>query len=118
MSDHLFFVLSRPPESISASEYHRWYARHVREIIEGPSFAAARRYRIDASGDPPCSQASFSHLALYEYDGDLQTMQAGLQARISSGEVFLPPWFDQIVFRSWDAIAIDERAEAASGKGS
>ncbi len=116
MTDHLYIVLSKPPETVSDSEYQCWYAKHARENIEVPSFRAVRRYRIEPSGRRFDGEAHFSHLALYEYNGDLQGMRQGLQARIDSGAVVLPPWFDQVLFQSWDATAVDERVEASHGK--
>jgi len=81
------------------------------ENLAVPSFKAARRYRIEPSGRRFDGDANFSHLAVYEYDGDLKRMREGLQRRLDSGQVILPPWFDQILFQSWDATAIDDLIE-------
>jgi hypothetical protein len=114
MSDHLYLVLSKPPDSVSDDEYQRWYHDHVRENIEVPVFSAARRYRVGASPSRPVGPGgvAYSHLAVYEYDGDIEAMQRGLKARIDSGDVVLPPWFDQIDFQAWDCAAAEDRVEA------
>jgi len=108
MAPNLYLVLSKPPESLPPEEYDRWYDLHVRENIVSPGFASARRYELEPSRDEP---VAFSHLALYEYEGDMSTWRTDLTKRIETGDVVLPEWFPQIRFSSWAALPLSERIE-------
>ena len=46
MSKDLHLVFSKPPETISDTEYNRWYDFHLGEILVVPGFVSARRYRL------------------------------------------------------------------------
>jgi hypothetical protein len=110
MADHLYLVLSSPPEGVSAEEYDRWYHDHVRENIAQPGFHGARRYEVQPTrGD---GMPQHTHLAVYEYDGDLQGMGERLDRRIKAGEIVLPPWFGGIRFQSMSASALEPAVEA------
>jgi hypothetical protein len=108
MADHnLYLVFSKPPEGVSAEEYDRWYDLHVRENIVSPGFVSARRYEAARARD----ETPFTHLALYEYEGDLGTWRTDLTRRIESGEIVLPEFFPQITFGSWSAEPLTGRIE-------
>jgi hypothetical protein len=110
MADHLYLVLSSPPEGVSAEEYDRWYHDHVRENIAQPGFHGARRYEVQPTrGD---GMPQHTHLAVYDYDGDLQGMGERLDRRIEAGEIVLPPWFGGIRFQSMSASALEPHVEA------
>jgi hypothetical protein len=108
MAPNLYLVLSKPPEELPADEYDRWYDLHVRENIVSPGFASARRYALEPSRD---EAIQFSHLALYEYEGDMSIWRTDLTRRIEAGEVVLPEWFPQIRFSSWSALPLSDRIE-------
>jgi len=108
MADNLYLVFSKPPEGVSAEEYDRWYDLHVRENIVSPGFLSARRFEVTPARDAP---AEFSHLALYEYAGDMSIWRTDLTRRIDSGEIVLPEWFPQIGFGSWSARPLTDRIE-------
>jgi hypothetical protein len=110
MPENLYLVLSKPPEGVPSQEYDRWYHHHVRENIVSPGFLSARRFSIDPSFDEP---VSFSHLALYEYEGDMSVWRKDLSRRIETGEIVLPKWFDGIRFSSWNCLPLEDRVEPA-----
>jgi hypothetical protein len=99
MPDNLYLVLSKPPEHVSPEEYDRWYHHHVRENILSPGFRSASRFSLDPARD---ESVPFSHLALYEYEGEMSVWRTDLTKRIESGEIVLPEWFPEIRFSSWD----------------
>lgn len=99
MAPNLYLVFSKRPEDVSAEDYDRWYEAHAQENIESPRFLSARRYNLKpATGNP----GPFEHLALYEYEGEMQEWRTDLTRRIETGDVVLPPWFPQIQFGAWD----------------
>jgi hypothetical protein len=108
MRENLYLVLSKPPEGLAPEEYDRWYDLHVRENIVSPGFLSARRFALDPSRDEP---VGYSHLALYEYEGDMSVWRGDLTRRIESGDVVLPEWFPQIRFSSWSALPLSDRIE-------
>jgi hypothetical protein len=108
MAENLYLVLSKPPDGLPREEYDRWYDLHVRENIVSPGFVSARRYALEPSQD---EAVPFSHLALYEYEGDMSIWRTDLTRRIESGDVVLPEWFPQIRFSSWAALPLSDRIE-------
>jgi hypothetical protein len=123
--DNLYLVFSKPPDEVSGEEYDRWYDQHVRENIVVPGFLAARRFAVDpvivgsrtaprrfapASGDGGASVA-YSHLAMYEFEGDIESLRTALFERIESGETILPEWFDEIRFATWTCTSLGDRIE-------
>jgi hypothetical protein len=108
MRENLYLVLSKPPEGLSPEEYDRWYDLHVRENIVSPGFLSAKRFAIEPSQD---EAVRFSHLALYEYEGDMSTWRTDLTRRIETGDVVLPEWFPGIRFSSWAALPLSDRIE-------
>jgi hypothetical protein len=108
MPDNLYLVLSKPPDGVSAEEYDRWYHHHVRENIVSPGFVSARRYAIEPTQEEP---VRLSHLALYEYEGDMSVWRTDLTRRIEAGEIVLPEWFGGIRFSSWNCIPLEDRVE-------
>lgn len=108
MPDNLYLVFSNPPDGVSAEEYDRWYDHHVRENIVSPGFLSAQRFALTPARDAP---PGFSHLALYEYAGDMELWRADLDRRIGSGDIVLPEWFGGIKFGSWSAAPLTDRIE-------
>jgi hypothetical protein len=99
VSTNLYLVFSKRPEAVSASDYDRWYEAHAQENIESPGFLNARRFELGQVNGAP---APYEHLAVYEYEGEMDQWRAGLNERITSGAIVLPEWFPQIQFGSWD----------------
>lgn len=114
MAPNLYLVFSKPPSGISESEYDAWYEHHARENIVSPGFLSARRYAITPARDAP---VPFSHLALYEYEGEMSTWRTDLTKRIEEGGIVLPEWFGEIAFASWDCTPVSERAEPERAGG-
>ena len=48
------------------------------------------------------------HLALYEYSGAIEPLREHLLARVDSGDVVLPEWFDRISFMTLELRAQNE----------
>jgi hypothetical protein len=127
VASNLYLVFSKPPADVSPGEFDAWYEHHCRENILTPGFVAAQRYRATPviagtrvapgrfSGRP--GGADPEHLALYEYNGDIDTVRADLLARVESGDVVLPAWFDRISFTTWNCEPIDDRVEVALRAG-
>jgi hypothetical protein len=106
----VYLVFSRPPAGVSAEEYDRWYRKHVRENVETPGFVSGTRFAVQpVRGAAP----AHTHLALYEYRGDIMDLRAQLQRRIEAGGIVLPEWFPQIEFATFDCKSIDDQASAA-----
>jgi hypothetical protein len=113
MSSNLYLVFSRPPDGLPPEEFDRWYHHHVRENIATPGFTAGQRFAVRGVVPAGSDAAGFSHLALYEYDGDIMRLRTALDERREAGEIVLPEWFPQIGFGTWDCTAIDDRVVPA-----
>lgn len=99
-TNNLYLVLSEWPDELSRDEYHDWYADHAQENIQSPGFVSAQRYSVRRVVGP--EEVGYeSHLAVYEYEGDMSRWRTDLSARLESGEVRLPEWFRRIGFTSW-----------------
>ena len=109
---NLYLVFSGPPEGVSAEKYDRWYHDHIRENLEAPGFVAGQRFRLEPSVG---KEAPHSHLALYEFEGDIARWRTDLDERISSGAIVLPEFFPRIRFGSWECTPIDERVVVPEG---
>ncbi len=109
MSSNLYLVFSKPPDGLSPAEYDRWYHHHIRENIATPGFVAGQRYAVQAVVPSGAEPVPYSHLALYEYDGDIASLRTALDERREAGDIVLPDWFPKIAFGTWDCIAIDDR---------
>jgi hypothetical protein len=120
--NNLYLVFSQPPDDLSAEEYDRWYRHHARENLESPGMVASQRYRVTpiiagtrtAPGQFSGSLDQFGskHLALYEYNGDIASLRRHLLARVESGNVLLPEWYDRVSFLTWNCEPVGERFEA------
>lgn len=114
MPHNVYLVFSKPPEGLPDAEYQRWYAAHVRENVETPGFVSAQRYQV--SGVVQSGDVAFSHLAAYEYDGDILELRRHLDSRREAGEIVLPEWFGDIRFGTWTCLPLEGRV-AAPGAG-
>jgi hypothetical protein len=105
----MYLVFSAPPAGVPPEEYDRWYHHHIRENLAAPGFVAGQRFAVRpavAKDGPP---APHTHLALYEFEGELARWRTNLETRIGSGDIVLPEFFPQIRFGSWECTPIDER---------
>jgi hypothetical protein len=107
-----YHVFSRQPDSVSWEEYDRWYDLHVQENIEQPGFISARRFRLEEPVVAVDGMIAYTHLAVYEYEGDIMDLRAGLRERIDAGQIVLPDWFPEIAFLTWDCVPVSGRFEA------
>jgi hypothetical protein len=107
MATNAHFVFSTPPAEVSYEDFSAWYEGHVADILAGPGFLAARRYRVEGavSDRPP---TMYRHLSLYHVAGDGTEALAELERRVHSGAVPLPDWFGDIRFASFDASALED----------
>jgi hypothetical protein len=108
MSDGVYLVFSDPPASVSQEEYRSWYLEHVAENIETDGFDTGQRYALDHIADRPGASSAqvgeaggFTHLAIYETTGDIETLRSALDTRLAAGDIVLPDWFPEIRFSSW-----------------
>ena len=129
MPKQLYLVFSKRPAGVSEEEYDRWYHHHVRENVEVPGFVAGERFaatlvmsgsrtapgRFTSDSGPGRVEPSldFGHVAMYEFEGDIDELRQTLFERIESGGTVLPGWFDEIQFMTWTFVAVDERVRPA-----
>jgi hypothetical protein len=68
------------PVKGSEAEFEEWYdQRHIGEVLSIPGFVTAQRYRLSPkqrAGVTP----QWEFLALYEYDGDVETIHDNVVA--------------------------------------
>jgi len=126
MLDNLYVVFSKPPDGISWDEYNRWYEHHARENVESPGFKGVQRYVVNpvvvGSGVGPSRAAvdekslpvPYSHLAVFEFEGDITDVRADLADRVARRDIVLPEWFNNVPFATWNCVPIDERIEPKS----
>jgi hypothetical protein len=112
MADHLYLVFSKAPSAIGEQDYVAWYRDHLAENLTAQGFLYGWRFRLEPVVKDRVSPDESTHLALYEVEGELAALQAGLVAARESGAVHFPPWFDQIRFVSFDATELGARVPA------
>ena len=127
MPRNLYVVFSSPPEGVSWDEYNRWYDLHGRENILTRGFAGVTRYKVnrvvvgsrvapkqfEAVGGAGGAMFDHNHMAVFEFDGAIETVRADLLNRVERGDIVLPDWFDGIEFETWNGVPIGERVEPA-----
>lgn len=109
MTENIHIVYSRRPDEISEEEYNRWYDAHLQEILVVPGFVSARRFSLHQVVVDPTAKVEYTHLALYELEGNPDEVMAALDQEIESGRMQLPEWFDRIRFASWNCISLGDR---------
>ena len=50
----------------------------------------------------------YSHLAVFDFDGDIAEVRADLSRRVQDGDIVLPSWFNDVPFATWNAVPIEE----------
>ena len=106
LPDHLYLQFSAHPPSLRFEEYSDWYQVHQDEnIAQSAVLGRGWRYGLELLdlGESPGP----THLALYELDGDLETLTGDLGRAMKAGVISLPDWFTR--FASLEAIAMSER---------
>lgn len=114
MPYNIHLVYSRRPDSISEDEYNRWYDFHLGEILVVPGFKSAQRFTLDPEVVDPEAGVSYTHLSLYEIEGEVGKVMRDLDEEAASGRMQLPEWFDEIRFASWNAASLGDRVLAES----
>jgi hypothetical protein len=116
MADHLYLVFSSAPPVLGEEDYVAWYRDHLAENLTAEGFLRGWRFGLEPVVRDPASPTGPTHLALYEVEGDLAALRAGLAAARESGVVHIPEWFGQIPFVSFDASALGARVPAGADK--
>jgi hypothetical protein len=91
-----------------------------------PGFRSARRFRLRSVVNPDLS-APFTHVVVYELDGDPDAALEELeQANLGNAEIYaelkaadegflpLPEWFGDVLFASWNCYALGAPVEGDS----
>ncbi len=91
----------------------------VPDFVAGERFAATLamsgsrtapgRFTSDSEPDDGGDAPGFSHVAMYEFKGDIADLRRTLFERIESGPTVLRSWFDEIEFMTWTFVSVDER---------
>jgi hypothetical protein len=89
-----------------------------------PGFRSARRFRLQGVVNPELG-APFTHVVVYELDGDPEAaLEALAKANLGNAEVYaaaketdegflpLPAWFGDVLFASWNCYALGAPVEA------
>jgi hypothetical protein len=108
LPDHLYLQFSAQPPSLTFDQYSDWYQVHQDEnIAQSVVLGRGWRYRLEPlDSDEPGP----THLALYELDGELETLTGDLGRAMAAGVISLPDWFTR--FASLEGIAVAERTVA------
>jgi hypothetical protein len=127
MARNLQIVFSHLPEAVTDEEFCEWYDAHLPEILSIPGFVSAQRFRLEPVVSDGLEPTSYRYLALYEIEGDTDTLLAEMEKRrlgsidsyaerkgIDSSGPALPEWWDRARFASWNCIALGERVTAES----
>jgi hypothetical protein len=109
MPGALHLVYSRRPDSVSEADYNRWYDFHLSEILAVPGFVSAQRFALSTDVVETQNPIAFTHLALYEVEGEIPDVMKALWDDASQGAMQLPDWFDDIHFASWNASPLGEK---------
>lgn len=105
---HMLVVQTAPVPG-REDEYNEWYTgTHLQEVVATPGFVAAQRFEFVVSKDgvPP----PFSHIAIYEVEGDLMTAKEALSAG-GATRVSVPDAMDADR-KSWWYTAVSDRVVA------
>ena len=106
LPDHLYLQFSANPPSMRFEEYSDWYQFHQDEnIAQSEVLVRGWRYQLEPFGEGELPGPT--HLALYELDGDLETLTRDLGRAMEAGRISLPDWFTR--FASLEGVAVGER---------
>ena len=109
LPEHLYLQFSAHPASLTFERYSDWYQVHQDEnIAQSVVLRRGWRHRLEPLGLGAAPGPT--HLALYELDGDLETLTGDLGRAMAAGVISLPDWFDR--FASLEGTATGERTTA------
>jgi len=122
MENAINLVFSSPPEGVSDEDFNAWYDEHLHELLTVPGFVAAQRYRLSPWNADPDAPSEFRYLAVFELEGDLETIMAEMERmRMSRPDLYIelkktdttpppiPEWWSRIQWASWHCEPIGER---------
>ena len=112
MATALHLVYSRRPDTVSEEDYNKWYDFHLSEILAVPGFVSARRYALAPDVVESENPVAFTHLSLYEIEGDVDAAMKALWDDASQSAMDLPEWFGDIRFASWNAGPLGDTVRA------
>ncbi len=125
MDGNLQIVFSYLPEGVTDEEFCEWYDAHLPEILSIPGFVSARRYRLEPVVHDGAEPVSYRYLALYEIEGDPQTLLAEMEKRrfgtvdsdaerksLGDDGPELPAWWGEVRFAAWNCISLGEVVSA------
>jgi hypothetical protein len=88
------------------AQYSDWYQVHQDEnLAQSAVLVRGWRYQLELIGEG--ERPGPTHLALYELDGDLETLTGDLGRAMEAGRISLPDWFTR--FASLEGVAVGER---------
>jgi hypothetical protein len=108
LPDRLYFVLTATPAHLSFEQYSVWYHTHLRENLEGEGFERGWRFQLESSGARELG-IPFTHLALYEVDGDVASRLDSLHELRDCLGYVTDDWFWELPIAGIDAHAITDR---------
>lgn len=127
MASTINLVFSEPPEGVSEDEFNAWYDEHLSEILSVPGFVSAQRFRIHPWSEDPDEPVRYRFLAMFELDGDLETIMAEMERmNLSRPELYtkmkredpsppaIPDWWTSIRWQSWHCLALGDRVESVT----
>lgn len=102
----LFLVFANPVEG-KEREFNEWYDTvHVPELVATPGIVSAQRFDVHeraaerVAGAPP---PPYRYLTVYEMDGDIDGIMAGIGEAVTSGEMTMSDALDRenVVMSFW-----------------
>src|SRR5437867_718253 len=102
MRGEMLFVMSSAVPG-REDEYHAWYDEvHVPDILAISGVRSARRCAVSrAHGDD-----LRRYLAIYEIDGDAESIVAEIGRRVGSGDITLSEAIDLTAMESWIVVPL------------
>lgn len=110
---HTYLVVTTSPLPGREEEYHAWYdGTHLSDVLALDGVVSAQRFDQAPVGKPDAG--SDGYVAMYELDGDPQTVLQALQAGIGSGRIALSDSVDPSAtsMTVWEARGPVMRADA------
>lgn len=101
MADHVFMVLSTPPEDVSSADFSAWYDLHLRQILELPGWVAAQRFSMTFVRGTSEAGSSHTHCVRYEIEGHFEQAWQALRSAVDGGRMDFPEWFPRVETMGW-----------------
>ena len=116
LPEHLFFVFSSPPSGMSFDDYAAWYREHLEENLHGPGFTRAWRFRVEPTPNNEAGPTTWSHLAIYEVDGEIRSRLAELTEARKEHGFTSPDWFATSPRASIDGFTVTPHVDTSPWK--